>query len=235
MLKGWIQNQTRPKKVLLLIGVLLVGVLILAVIVGTLNVFVGDGEWSLWSTYRYDETGYLIGSASIGSDRVTSIEIDWIDGEVEIVLCEDALISITEEYEGELAENTYVRHKLDNNGTSLSVKYCASSAFLGFGSGGEDKKLTVRIPVDYLDQLESLTVNTKSADVKLEGIMARSLSVTTNRGDITANLPDDPGFSISAAEASSGCGSGKQEGQYGDGSCKVSLVSKRGSVDFLVS
>lgn len=191
------QNLNRSKKTLLAIGLVLIGLVLLILIAGILNALVGDGEWTLWSSYRYDETGYETGSASIGSKEITAIDVDWIDGEVEVVLCDDAYVSITEVYEGELTEQSLMRYKLSEDGKSLSVKYRASDAFIGFGNGGEDKKLIVRVPRTYIDQLESLTVNSKSADIKIVGVTAKTVEAYSKRGDIELQTPFSVGFTLS--------------------------------------
>lgn len=191
------QNLSRSKKTFFAIGLSLIGLVLLILIAGILNALVGDGEWTLWSSYRYDETGYEIGSTSVGSREVAVIDVDWIDGEVEVVLCDDAYISITEEYKGDITEQALMRYKLSEDGKTLSVKYRSSDAFIGFGSGGEDKKLIVRVPRAYIDQLESLTVNAKSANVKIVGVTAKRVEVFSKRGDVSLQTPASVGFSLS--------------------------------------
>lgn len=233
-IKQLLENRKKWEKICTAIGGVVVGLFLIAVVVGVLNALVADGGWNIgWSTYRYDETGYEIGGASIPSKSVTNIDIDWIDGDVEMVLCKDAFISITEVYEGEIAESEYLRYRLSEDKSSLSIKYRKSAAFVGFGKNVE-KKLIVRIPEAFIAQLETVSVNSKSADVVLDGVTAKTLSVTTKRGDIDVRYPESCGFSLSLScekddfiSNLNGAGDGFV---YGDGVNQIILTTKKGEV-----
>ena len=185
MFKQKFKEKTKKQKILTALCAFVLIFLSLALVLGILNALFADGEWTLWSSYRYDETGYSVGSSTVPSDRITSIDVDWIDGSVELVVCQDALLSITEQAEGELAENAKLRWSLGADRSVFSVKYRKSAAFLGFGGGGDGKKLTVRIPETMLEQLASVKVNAKDASVRLDGIAAESLAITTHSGAVT--------------------------------------------------
>ncbi len=234
MLKTKFEKLSKPQKILLAAGLILIGVLLFAVIVGILNAYVGDGEWSLWSSYKYDETGYEVGSSSVGSKQITAIDIDWIDGDVELLLCDDAYISVTELYEGDLPDSALLRYKLSEDGTALSVKYRSSDAFIGFGSGGENKKLIVRVPRTYIDQLRSITVNGKNANVKINGVSAREMNIYTKSGNIELNLPQSVGYwlSFECKEDEFYTNIPNLQNSLGHGDCTRSVVLRapRGSV-----
>lgn len=185
MLKDLFQRLTSKKKAMTFIGAAVLILLVVAVVVGVLNALIADGTWSIgWSSYRYDETDYEIGSGTIPSKTITSLEIDWLDGEVKLVLCDDAFISITEAYTGEIAESARLRHKVTQGGTLLSVKYRSSAAFLGCGGTGENKSLTVRIPKSMAN-LSSIQINAESANVSMEGISANAMTLSSTTGSIT--------------------------------------------------
>lgn len=234
MLKKLFQDQKKWQKICTVIGAIVVGLVLLAVIVGILNGLIAKGEWEIgWSSYRYDETGYEIGGSSIPSKSVQHIDIDWIDGEVEIILCDDAFISITEAYEGELAEKDLMRYRLSEDLSTLSVKYRKSAAFVGIG-GGADKKLTVRVPKSFIGQIATITVNARSADVLVDGVSAQALSVTTKRGDIEIKHPEQLGFTLALSCESNRFLSnlnGASDGfVYLDGGSRITLVTKKGNV-----
>ena len=234
MLKQLWENRKKWEKVCTVIGGIVVGLALIAVVVGVLNALVADGGWNLgWSSYRYDETDYEIGGASIPSKTVANIDIDWIDGEVEVVLCKDTFISVTEVYEGEITESDCLRYRLSEDKTSLSIKYRKSAAFVGFGKGVE-KKLIVRIPESFLPGLETITVNARSANVVIDGVTANNLTVTTKQGNIDVRYPEEQGFSLSLScdkddftSNLNGVGDGFV---CGDGSDKIVLTTKKGNV-----
>ena len=185
MLKQFFERLYAHKKAMRIIGSSVLILLAVAVVVGILNGLIADGTWSFgWSSYRYDEADFEIGSGTVYSQSITDLEIDWIDGEVKIVLCDDALVSLTEEIEGEVADTALLRRRLSDNGTKLTVKYRASAAFLGCDSTGVNKTLTVRIPKSMAN-MQSLTVTAESAVIISDGISATSFSVTSKTGDVT--------------------------------------------------
>ena len=175
-------NKKRP---LVIVGGVILFCLVAAVIIGILSALIGNGEWEIgWSSYRYDETGYEIGSGSVASKKITAIEINWIDGNVEIVVCDDAFLSVTESCEDGLSEATTMRRKLSLDGTSLSVKYRKSAAFVGFGNSSNGKQLTVRIPRYMLTQLNTLQINSSRANIALSGVGAKEIGIVTKRGSV---------------------------------------------------
>lgn len=119
-----------PKlKKMLPILAIVVGALILgAIVVGILNALLANGTWSFgWSDYRYDDSNYRIGDGTIAAPNVTEIEVDWIDGRIEILPCDDMFLSVTEFSANELTEDSRLRWRVSEDGKSLSIKYRKSS------------------------------------------------------------------------------------------------------------
>lgn len=174
----------RMKRATIIVSIV-VGVLVLgAVVFGVLNATVGNGEWTLgWIDYRYDETGYEIGNGSVPSNRITTIDLDWLDGTVTIVACQDACISLTESAKEEIPEASRVRWHLSEDGTTLTVKYRKSSQFFGFGSAKRDKNLVLRVPERFFEHL-TLNINVDSTKVRLEGIGGAVLDFESEKGEI---------------------------------------------------
>lgn len=177
--------------VLIVVGVLLIG----AVILGVLNALVGNGEWTFgWTDYRYDESGYESGEGSIPSNAVTKIELDWIDGGVEIVPCQDAYISVSETAAEELSDSARLRWKVGADGT-LSIKYRESSWFFGIGLGNREKKLTLRIPEKYFEQLTEIEISAASANVVVTGISVKAFDFEAASGSLVVKECVIPNFS----------------------------------------
>ncbi|MBQ7346493.1 MAG: DUF4097 family beta strand repeat protein [Clostridia bacterium] len=176
--------QKRLKKAAIVVGIVAGALILIAVVVGVLNALVADGKWNLgWNDYRYDESGYEIGEGSIPSETITRIELDWIDGEVEIISCQDTFISISESAENELPESAKVRWKVGTDGT-LSIKYRKSSWFFGVGSGNRNKKLILRIPASYFEQLTAIDVDVESANVVVYDIFATDFEFESSSGSL---------------------------------------------------
>ena len=169
-----------------IISLVVVGVLVVAaVVVGVLNALVADGEWTFgWNDYRYDESGYTAGQGTIPADRLTGIELDWIDGTVEIVACEDTFPSVSESASDDLPESARLRWKVDENGV-LHIKYRKASWFFGFGGGDREKKLTLRVPVRFFEDLEKVEIEVESAHVVIDGLLAKELDMESSAGSLT--------------------------------------------------
>ena len=160
------------------IGVLIAG----AIVIGILNALVADGKWSFgWRDYRYDEEGYTIGEGSIPATDVNRIEVDWIDGSVTVVACQDRYPSVTEVVEGELPESAQVRWRVSEDGT-LSIKYRKSSWFFAVGSGNREKGLILRIPEKMMESLAALDIEGVSTNVTVNKVHAESLVFSSVSG-----------------------------------------------------
>lgn len=206
----------RLKKVLKILGITAGVCVALAVVIGVLNALVANGTWSFgWTDYRYDESGYETGEGSVIASDVTTLSIDWIDGEVRIVSCQDQYISLSEDSPTELDEDSVLRYRVGENGTELSVRYRASSWYLGSGKN-KNKTLTVRIPEEMFDSLEHISINGVSANITING---RSLSENESAACLSAQsmvLKSESG-SIKVRDVS--CTS-------------LSITNQKGSVDF---
>ena len=184
MIKLFFQRLYAQKKLMNFIGSTVMILLAVAVVIGILNGLLAEGTWSFgWSSYRYDETGYEMGSGTVPSRSVTDLEIDWIDGSVELILCDDAGISLTESYQDDVPDTALLRYKLSSDGTKLSIKYRASAAFLGCGGTGINKTLIVRIPRAMAD-MKSVSITAESATISSDGISAKAFGVTSKNGSV---------------------------------------------------
>ena len=168
----------KPLWITLIVAVALV---LLAVIVGVLNATVGGGRWKIgWSSYRYDDSNFEMGGATVYASAVTSIEIDWLNGRVEAVVTDDAYLSISEACEEAVSDVNTVRWSMGSDG-KLTVKHRASGYYFGHAP---EKVLTVRIPKKMLSGLERVTVLSESSNVLAEGLSAKELSVETVSGSV---------------------------------------------------
>jgi len=113
------------------------------------------------------------------SERVTALEIGWINGNVKVQTKEaDGEIEIRETWEsGEPSEKTTM-HYLVKNGT-LHIQY-AKSGYIKVGK--LQKTLEVFIPSDYA--LTEVDAETVSANVTLSGLIAGNVDCETVSGSV---------------------------------------------------
>ncbi len=171
------------------IGAIVAGALLLvAVVVGILNAVIANGTWTFgWVDYRYDDENYQIGAGTVPAKGITTIDVDWFDGEVIVVACEDAYISLTEHSEKEVSVGNELHWSVSEDGTTLSVKYRKSAWFFGLGKG-MNKQLVLRVPEAFLPQLERVTVHSKLANVSVRDIDADKLEIETDTGNVAVRM-----------------------------------------------
>lgn len=169
------------KKPLIILLIIVAALLVGAVILGVLNALVGKGKWTFgWTDYSYDDADYEVGDGSIPATRITAIDLDWIDGNVRIIACKDAFLSLTESADSELTEASRVRWKVNELG-ELSIKYRKSSFFLG-KTHNKNKDLILRVPERFFEGLK-VSVHTRSANVFVEGIAAQEMVLNAESGN----------------------------------------------------
>ena len=187
-----IQNTKSIKYIAFILGGLIVG----AILLGVLNGLVGGGEWNLgWTNYRYDDSAYKVGEGSIAAPRVETIDLDWIDGNVTVVICQDAYISVTEKAPAELTEKTRLHWNVSEDGKTLSIKYRGSSSFFGTNKDKE-KDLILRIPEKLIGQLKTLSINAVSSNVTVSDVLIENINVTTASGNVNVELPEGSAFTL---------------------------------------
>ncbi|MBQ8311049.1 MAG: DUF4097 family beta strand repeat protein [Clostridia bacterium] len=219
--------------VLIVLGVLVLG----AVAVGVLNALLADGQWTFgWTDYHYDDSQYTVGDGTIYATDLTSVSVDWIDGTVQIVVCQDDYPSVTESAPGALTDDSRMRWCVSADGKSLSIKYRKSSSFFGT-SENKQKDLILRVPERMLAQLNAVNVKVVSSDLTVDGIAVENLKVESVSGDVTLLLPADKGFTLTSETVSGGAptidfGVEQKDGAYicGDGHSKIAVKTVSGEV-----
>lgn len=230
------------KKIIKYATFIIGGLIIGAILLGVLNGLIGKGEWNLgWTDYRYDDSSYKVGEGSIATPNVERIDLDWIDGNVKVVLCQDAYISITESAPAELSENTRVHWCVSEDGKTLSIKYRASSSFFG-ANKDKNKDLILRIPEKLIGQINTLSINAVSSNVTVSDIIIDNIEVQTASGNIDLELPEGSAFTLTHETKRGGTPTidfpvTKEGNTYHGGSngIKINITTTSGKVDVIMS
>ena len=186
----------KNKKIIKITAITIGGILLCAILLGVLNGLVGKGEWTLgWTNYRYDDSLYHKGQGTIPAPALEKIELDWIDGNVTVVICQDAYISVSESAPADLTEKTQIHWLVSEDGKTLSIKYRGSSSFWG-RTKDKDKDLILRIPEKLIGQLQTLSINAVSSNVTVSNIIVDNIDVKTASGNVTVELPEATAFTL---------------------------------------
>ena len=125
---------------------------------------------------RYDQAElYTAGDFTYAATDVKAVDIDWINGSIEIVQTDSAELSVTETSVKDIHKTFH--HYLD--GTTLKIKFCEAGAKTKVDN--EFKKLRVEIPASIHLEIDSV-----SAPITIGEATLASLSVETVSGKLTA-------------------------------------------------
>ena len=186
----------KNKKIIKYAAFIIGGLILGAILLGVLNGLIGKGEWNLgWTNYRYDDSAYHKGQGTIPAPALEKIELDWIDGNVTVIICQDAYVSVSESAPAELTEKTQLHWFVSEDGKTLSIKYRGSSSFWG-RTKNKDKDLILRIPEKLVGQLQTLNINVVSSNVIVSNIVVDNIDVKTASGNVTIELPEATAFTL---------------------------------------
>ncbi len=157
-----------------IVSVLILGLLIALFFlpgIGPINIFTGG-------VYRYaDAADYTAGAKEFSADDLHALDIDWIDGAVELLPSEDGKIHVKESSSFSLEETDKQVHTRVAEGT-LFIRYAVS----GKRVSSLRKTLTVRIPEGL--SLRSASINAISAPLGLTSLSAEKAAFSTTSGEI---------------------------------------------------
>ena len=140
-------------------------------------IFIAGCSFASLTNYVYDNGDqYTAGDRDI-SDAVTTIDIDYLSGDVTVVEADTDHISIRETSKKQLDDQRKVHSWVD--GSTLYIRYCASAKRLDLYD--LDKKLTIEIPRDM--ELANFRADISSGNVDA-ACTAKDIKVEASSGNI---------------------------------------------------
>ncbi len=130
--------------------------------------------------------------------EVTGLDVEWIDGTVDLKVGSGSVIRITESADRRLKENEKL--KLSCSGGTLKIKWKDELISLSLFQNGR-KNLTVEVPEEVAEGLEELECTTASGKITASGFTARVMDFTSTSGEL-----DLSGLSGEEGEISSASG-----------------------------
>lgn len=112
------------------------------------------------------------------TSEITTLDIDWSSGSVNVSYHDKDTVSVTETCTAELTDAQKVHTWLD--GKTLHIRFCKSGE--SFELNNAEKKLEVKLP--RTAELEKLIYDGSSAGASFEGITATDFSVDTSSGAV---------------------------------------------------
>ena len=157
--------------------------LLLLGIVGEINVF----SFVANTSYTYSNSSkYKAGNAEIDGDKVSDLEIDWLDGNIKVEVYDGNKVQLSEVSSRSLKENEKL-HYYNDHGT-LRVEYKKSERRLfSLGIKRANKELTVRLPESTAKKLGLLNIDTISSDTEVSDITTEHIRLDSTSGNFILN------------------------------------------------
>ncbi|MEG1151434.1 MAG: DUF4097 family beta strand repeat-containing protein [Bacilli bacterium] len=127
---------------------------------------------------------YKKGSGNYNANDVTSMDINWVAGEVDIQEYDGTDI-IFEEISNGISEKYKMHHTLSNG--KLTINYSKSNSFNGFGFGVDIQKKNLTIKVPKNKRFEKLELNIVGTETNISNIKSQDMHFITVNGDINGN------------------------------------------------
>lgn len=171
---------------------------------------------------RYENAElYTAGDFTYSAADVKEVEIDWINGSIEIVQTDSAELSVTETSIKDIHKTFH--HYLD--GATLKIKFCEAGAKTKVDN--QFKRLRVEIPASVHLEIDSV-----SAPITIGEATLSSLSVETVSGKLTAENIHAPKVDIESTRADISLGLSAQtiaEIETTSGDITLSLLKNMGA------
>ncbi len=127
------------------------------------------------SVVRYENAGkYTAGSGSVAK-TIDELEINWVAGQVELLVCDGDTVEFSETSEQEIRDAFKMRFLQDEK--TLYLQYAKSGRWK---FGKLSKKLTVKIPRDL--HFSQIRIHTVSAGIQLTDLQTDTLKIETVSG-----------------------------------------------------
>lgn len=134
--------------------------------------------------YSYPDAGkYSVGEATV-SGAVEKLDIDWIDGSVNLAYHKENTVEITETARKKLSDGEKLRWWLD--GATLRIKYAQSGNLV---TDNMEKALTVTLPEGIT--LKEAAISSVSGDIHSKPLYAEKAKLNTVSGTIDAECAAD--------------------------------------------
>lgn len=137
---------------------------------------------SFGSSHYPNESSYTVGNTSIDADELKRIEVNWLNGSVEIEAYDGETIEVSESSSQSLDEGDRVR-SLYRNG-KLTIQF-RQSQFALFSSVPSSKALHIRIPNSLAKDVRNLLLDSVSSDNHISNLSIGKCEIDTVSGSIT--------------------------------------------------
>lgn len=165
-----------------IIVIFLMSVLVSGIKFNSIDLF----KFNFGNIHNFDSSEYLSGNSEVDASDITDIEINWIDGSVNIDVYDGNTIKFYEECKNELSDSDLLHYYSKSN--KLKIEYSGTKKIPIFIGGSNLKKsLTVQIPESMLVQFNDLNIEAVSSNVNISNINSKYIDIENISGNILLN------------------------------------------------
>lgn len=162
------------------------------------------------NTYTYDDGMAYSAASSFTVDSIKELDIDWIRGNIKVLLHEGELFEISESAQEDSDEALMLHYRLD--GSKLVIKYAEDGVRI---PSDLSKDITILIPSDAAPLL-SFSSETVSSSVEMQGVRINDVEGDSVSGSFTFT-----DCTVNAYDLSSTSGSVYINGIFEDVECET--------------
>lgn len=164
--------------------------LIAILIAGLTGHFFGRGNitfFGIGGSHYYENAGrYSAGSGEIPADQVKDIDINWVDGAIDVTVYEGDTVQFTESSSVNLKKEEQLHYYNKNGRLMIQYQASAKSPISFFAvERSFDKDLEIRIPKELAAKLGILYIDTVSSQTNISDVNAESMEYDATSGDVT--------------------------------------------------
>lgn len=189
---------------------LTVTLLLIALLVYCLGGFGNMGIHLGINTYNYDDGATYSASSSFTVDSIRALDIDWVSGNIKVLLHEGDAFEVSESTQENTHESLMLHYRLDGN--KLVIKYAEDGVRI---PSGLSKDITILIPSDAVPLL-SFNSETVASSVEMQGV-----SINEIEGDSISGSFAFTDCTIDTLDLSSTSGSIYIDGALADVECET--------------
>ena len=135
------------------------------------------GMYGVFSAHDWDNEYSESGEYAVSAEGISSLDIAWIAGGVDITPYNGEVISFSETSREDLSARSALRYGVEDG--TLYIQYCRSDA-----NDLPAKELTVLVPESLASGLGELSVSSISAAVDISGLEAGTARLSTISGSV---------------------------------------------------
>ncbi len=184
--------------VLSVVAIILVAVMITIIQMGN-NGLNSWFDFGVRTSYIYsDSEKYSVGGAEL-TGEITKLDLSWVSGSVIIEESDGDKIVISETSTADIEEEYKLRYMFENG--TLTIKY-SKSGYITWFKNNKPKNLTVKIPKQYLDNMENVNFDIVSAELDLCDINSDNIDIDSVSGTVKVKTLNGEKLSVDTTSGS---------------------------------